>query len=241
MQACKHRASSASVRSSGSRSSPIRATSSGIAGVGTGWSPTTVGDSCTGEDGSPSDCQRWSLQPAASEARSTWTIQSWPSCPHRSAAPIRVHAATRRARPRRCAGLPHGRTARSRPVGRPAAHGEPGPAAEFGLLVVHHRVDRTRRAAAILQAWASQAYGRRGPAGACPAHGRGRTRPTAASRSHQWRRHRLRRRHRRDARVSAYRPTRSTATATQLARRAMSGAGVALTEALADLGERPDH
>ena len=54
-QARNHRASSGSVTSIGSRSRPIRATTSGAACAGTDRSPTTEQLTCTADDGSPSD------------------------------------------------------------------------------------------------------------------------------------------------------------------------------------------
>ncbi len=68
-QARNHRASSASVTSTGSRSTPTRATTSGSARVGMGRSPTIEDDSCTGDDGSPSDCPLLYVMPTRSTLR----------------------------------------------------------------------------------------------------------------------------------------------------------------------------
>jgi hypothetical protein len=48
---------------------PIRATTSGIAPAGTGRPPTTEARSCTGDDGSPSDCPLSYVMPARSVLR----------------------------------------------------------------------------------------------------------------------------------------------------------------------------
>src|SRR5262249_47959749 len=68
-QARNHRASSASVTSTGSRSTPTRATTSGIARVGMGRSPTTEAGICTQDDGAPSDCPLLYVMPERSTLR----------------------------------------------------------------------------------------------------------------------------------------------------------------------------
>jgi SAM-dependent methyltransferase len=72
-------------------STPIRATTSGIARVGMGRSPTIEHDSCTGDDGSPSDCPLLYVMPTRS------TLRFEPSRPAHVDEPNRLASARRAA------------------------------------------------------------------------------------------------------------------------------------------------